>query len=201
MKAASGSPADQLPERIRAFVALRMSDGTETAIEQFIDSLRPLCDWVRWVSRANFHLTLRFLGNEAPLSQLETLAAGLAAIAGQTQPFSLTVQGVGGFPNLARPRVIWAGLRGDGLIKLAEDVGTAASRSGFSDEDRPYTPHLTIARVSDPKGLTQLRNILNGARQHQFGVSTITSMALYRSVLDSTGAKYVELKHWDLVHD
>jgi 2'-5' RNA ligase len=184
--------------RIRAFVALRMSTATEAAIEEFIDPLLSLSDEVRWLPRANFHLTLRFLGNEAPLLQLETLAADLAVIAGKTRPFALTAQGIGGFPNLVRPRVIWVGLQGDGLIELAADVRTAASRADFSDEDHPYTPHLTIARVREPKGRSELREILNGAREFHFGVSTITSMTLYRSMLDGGGAKHIELYRWNL---
>jgi 2'-5' RNA ligase len=190
--------ANQLPKTIRAFVALRMSNGTEAAIEQIVDRLRPLSNGVRWVPRANFHLTLRFLGNEVPIPQLETLAADLAVIAGRTQPFSLTVQGIGGFPNLVRPRVIWVGLQSDRLIELAGDVRAAASQVGFGDEDHPYTPHLTIARVRDPKGLSELRSVLQDARERHFGVSTITSMALYRSMLDAGGAKYIELHRWNL---
>ena len=160
--------------------------------------MRSLSNSIRWTPRANFHLTLRFLGNEAPVPQLETLAGDLAVIAGNTQPFSLTVQGIGGFPNLERPRVIWVGLLGDGLIELAADVRAAVSRAGFGDEDHPYTPHLTIARVRDPKGSSELRNVLQGGHEHHFGVSTITSMALYRSMLDASGAKYIELHRWNL---
>jgi 2'-5' RNA ligase len=182
----------------RSFVALRMDPDVEAAIEQFVDRLRALGNGIRWVPRANFHLTLRFLGNEAPIPQLETLAADLAVIAGKTQPFSLTVQGIGSFPNLTRPRIIWVGLQGDGLIELAADVRAAASGAGFGDEDHPYTPHLTIARVRDPKGSSELRNVLQGGHEHHFGVSTITSMALYRSMLDASGAKYIELHRWNL---
>lgn len=195
MKAASCPPKNG----VRAFVALRMNVGIEAAIEQFVDRFRALGNGIRWVPRANFHLTLRFLGNEAPIPQLETLAGDLAVVAGKTQPFSLTVQGIGGFPNLVRPRVIWVGLLGDGLIELAADVRAAASRAGFGDEDHPYTPHLTIARIRDPKALSEeLRSVLQGGRERHFGVSTITSMALYRSMLDASGAKYIELHRWNL---
>ena len=79
MKAANCPPKNGF----RAFVALRMNAGIEAAIEQFVDRLRPLSNSIRWVPRANLHLTLRFLGNEAPVPQLETLAGDLAVIAGQ----------------------------------------------------------------------------------------------------------------------
>jgi len=187
-----------LPDCIRAFVALRMSAEAETAIERFIEPLRPLSSGVRWVSRTNFHLTLRFLGNEVPTSLIDKLAADLSHIASRAQPFRLTVQGIGGFPNLSRPHVIWIGLQSDELIELATDVRAAASRAGFGDEDHLYTPHLTIARVRDPRELSGLRSVLQAAREHHFGISTIASMALYRSILCPAGAQYAELKSWHL---
>jgi len=175
-----------------------MSTQTDAAIERFIDPLRSIYDGVRWVSRTNLHLTLRFLGNEAPLAQLATMATKLAIVAKETQPFSIIAEGIGGFPNLARPRVIWIGLKSDELIELAAEVRAAALRAGFGDEDYPYAPHLTIARVRDPKRLTSLRAILKDAHQRNFGLSKIASMALFRSVVGAAGPKYIELKRWNL---
>ncbi|HEX4211101.1 MAG TPA: RNA 2',3'-cyclic phosphodiesterase [Candidatus Binataceae bacterium] len=182
---------------IRAFVALRLSADVETEIQKFIDSLRPLCHGVRWVPRDNFHLTLRFLGNRVAASQLEALVDELAVCARRTEPFLLTVQGLGGFPNLTRPRVIWIGLHSHPLLELAAQVRAAAARSGFTPEDHPYIPHLTIARVRDPKSFGELRSVLQAARERHFGASTINSAALYRSVLGASAATYLELKRWD----
>jgi RNA 2',3'-cyclic 3'-phosphodiesterase len=168
----------------------------EEAIEQFVAPLRPLGSRVRWVPRANFHLTLRFLGNEAPSSLIEALVPELAAIAKRTRPFALSVEGIDGFPQLTRPRVIWIGLRGDGLLELATSVRTAAVQAGFASGEHPYTPHLTIARVRDPKRLDELPTSLEAARTHYFGTSTIASMALFQSVLTATGPNYTELERW-----
>jgi 2'-5' RNA ligase len=184
------------PERIRAFIALRLGAVVEEAIEQFVAPLRPLGSRVRWVPRANFHLTLRFLGNEAPSSLIEALVPELAAIAKRTRPFALSVEGIDGFPQLTRPRVIWIGLRGDGLLELATSVRTAAVQAGFASGEHPYTPHLTIARVRDPKRLDELPTALEAARTHYFGTSTIASMALFQSVLTATGPNYTELERW-----
>jgi RNA 2',3'-cyclic 3'-phosphodiesterase len=184
------------PSRVRAFVALRLDGAVEDAIEQFVAPLRPLGNGVRWVPRSNFHLTLRFLGNEAPSALIEALVPELAAIARRTQPFVLSVESIGGFPQLARPRVIWIGLHGDGLLELAASVRTAAAHVGFEGDEHPYTPHLTIARVHEPNRLGELPGALQSARAHHFGTSTIASMALYRSVLTATGPIYTELERW-----
>jgi 2'-5' RNA ligase len=184
------------PERIRAFIALRLGAVVEEAIEQFVAPLRPFGNGVRWVPRANFHLTLRFLGNEAPSSLIEALVPELAAIAKRTRPFALSMEGVGGFPELAKPRVIWIGLRGDGLLELAASVRGAAAHAGFKDEEHPYRPHLTIARVREAKGLGELPCALQAIRSPHFGTSTIAWMALYQSVLTATGPIYTELERW-----
>jgi 2'-5' RNA ligase len=184
------------PSRVRAFIALRLDPSVEDAIEQFVAPLQPLGNGVRWVPRPNLHLTLRFLGNEASSSQLEDLAPALAAIAKRTPPFRLNVEGIGGFPHLGRPRLIWIGLHGDRLLELAASVRIAVAEVGFEGEEHPYTPHLTIARVREPKSLGELLGALQAARGHHFGTSTIASMALYRSVLTATGPIYTELERW-----
>lgn len=184
------------PERIRAFIALRLDAAVEDAIEQFVAPLRPLGNGARWVPRANFHLTLRFLGNAAPLALIEALVPELAAIAGRTRPFALSVEGLGGFPQLVRPRVIWIGLHGGGLLDLAGSVHTTATSLGFEGGEHPYTPHLTIARVRDPERLGGLPRVLQAARTQHFGTSTIASMALYQSVLSAAGPIYTELNRW-----
>src|SRR5271156_3103415 len=154
----------QLPDRIRAFVAIRMSNQVEEAVGHFLDKLRQLDDRVRWVRRANLHVTLRFLGNEATPIQLGALAVELAQIATAAEPFQLHARGIGGFPSLARPRVVWAGLSGANLIGLAASVETAAVKAGFGSADRPYSPHLTIGRVREAKGIGPLRAVLEAAR-------------------------------------
>jgi 2'-5' RNA ligase len=183
-------------ERIRAFIAFRLDAPVEEAIEQFVARLRPLGSSVHWVPRSNFHLTLRFLGNEAPSVLIEALAPALSAIAKRTRPFALNAEGVGGFPHLVRPRVIWIGLHGDGLLELATSVHTAAAEIGFVSDDHAYTPHLTIARVRNPKSLGDLPSALQAARACLFGTFTIASMALYRSELTATGPIYTELERW-----
>ncbi len=139
----------ELAPKIRAFVAVRLGAETEHALDGLIDELRAPGDGISWARRANLHLTLRFLGAAVDSSLIAPLIERLNAIARARAPFSVAARGIGAFPNLAHPRVIWAGLEAEELLALASCVETAAVESGFEAERRPYSPHLTIGRVRD----------------------------------------------------
>jgi 2'-5' RNA ligase len=187
-----------LPEKLRAFVALRLSAQTEDVIASFIDELRPLGDGIRWTPRTKLHLTLRFLGGAVPSAMIPALDAELDRLADSTSPFAISAQGTGAFPDLARPRIFWVGLHGAGLIELAAAVETAARVSGFAPEGRSYLPHLTIGRVRQARRFGRIRAALESAAGHDFGVSLIESMILYRSVPGRESSSYEELAGYPL---
>ena len=170
-----------------------MSPEVEDALAGFVEEMRRLASGVRWVRRTNLHLTLRFLGDAVDPKRLAALREQLAEIAAQTAPFVIDARGTGAFPNLARPRVIWAGLAGDQLVRLAARVEDAAVDVGFTRERRPYSPHLTIGRVRDLRGWPAARRAIENATEREFGSSTCESMILYRSVLGPETSTYHEL--------
>ncbi|HKV55240.1 MAG TPA: RNA 2',3'-cyclic phosphodiesterase [Candidatus Binataceae bacterium] len=182
-----------MPDKIRAFVALRMSAEVEDSIARWIESLRGDRDGIRWVRTANLHLTLRFLGGAVDRNLIAPLDHALEQIAAGTAPFTLEARGAGVFPNLDRPRVVWVGLAGDALPRLAAQVEAAAVRCGFPREPRPYSPHLTIGRVRDLRGWPPIRDVLREASSREFGATPIARMMLYRSILGKTASQYVEL--------
>ena len=170
-----------------------MSREVEDALAGFVEEMRVLASGIRWVRRTNLHLTLRFLGDAADSQRLAALREQLVEIAAQTAAFVIDTRGTGAFPNLARPRVIWAGLVGDELVRLAARVEDAAVDSGFTRERRPYSPHLTIGRVRDLRGWPAARRAIESAAGREFGASTCESMILYRSVLGPETPTYHEL--------
>jgi len=175
-----------------------MSAEVEAALSRFIDPLRDLPSGVRWVRPANWHLTLRFLGDEADRNLLVPLDQRLAQIAGQTAPFMLYACGTGVFPNLDRPRTIWIGLVSEELIQLARQVESAAMQAGFASEGRPYTPHLTIGRMRDLHGWPQIRQVLRESSKQDFGSTLISEMVLYRSILGGEAPQYHALARYQL---
>ncbi len=96
---------------MRAFVAIRMNEPVEESVARPIDELRHPHDGVRWVPRANLHITLKFLGPAVDSHRLQQLTGGLRQLAAKTEPFEVAAAGIGAFPDLEHPRAIWVGLR------------------------------------------------------------------------------------------
>ncbi len=192
-----------LPERVRAFIAVRLDAAVDDAIAALPGRLRapengmqqddPRERGIRWVRRANFHLTLFFLGPAVPRERLAPVADALETVAKTTAPFEVAARGVGAFPNSARPRIIWVGLHGDELAALAARVTEAAGRCGFAPERRAYSPHLTIGRVRSLPSPGRLRRALSAEADSSFGVSRIERVMLYRSEPGPQSSTYHEL--------
>ncbi len=189
---------EELPAKIRAFVALRLSPEVIEALAEFVGKIGALGARVSWVKPANFHLTLRFLGDQVDIGKVETLKSELIKVAAETVPFAIAVRGIGAFPDLHNARVVWVGLESPELITLAGRVEAAAVSTGFAPERRPFAPHLTVGRVRGFYGWRQTARALAEWAEHDFGTSRIDSMMLYRSILAPEGSIYQALAEFRL---
>jgi RNA 2',3'-cyclic 3'-phosphodiesterase len=187
---------DREAKGVRAFVAVRMNDQVEESVAKTIDEIRHPHDGVRWVPRANLHITLKFLGPAVDSHRLQRLTGGLRQLAAKTAPFEVRAAGLGAFPDLEHPRAIWVGLRSvesGALAALAARLETVAAEHGFEREKRRWSGHLTIGRAGDRQLADKTRDALNAAREREFGISRIESITLYRSHLAPQGASYEAL--------
>ncbi len=181
---------------VRAFVAVRMSEQVEKSVADTIAEIKHPRDGIRWVPRANLHITLKFLGPAVDSHRLERLSAGLHQLAARTAPFEVAAVGVGAFPDLERPRTIWVGLHSvesGALAALAARLETVAADYGFEREKRRWSGHLTIGRVGDQPIAGKTRQALYAARDREFGLSRIESITLYQSHLGPDGSSYEAL--------
>ena len=180
--------------RVRSFVAILLSEELRLAVADEVNRLCPLSRSVRWVPHQNLHLTLKFLGDLAP-EELDQASAGLGDAAAGVAPFTLVLHGLGAFPGLERPRVIWVGVA-EGAKEtqaLQSRVEAALAQRGFVREGRPYSPHLTIGRVGNPRGLESLRTAIVRDAHQRFGTLHVSAVSLMRSDLSPGGARYTEL--------
>jgi len=179
---------------IRAFIAVDLDSFVIEKLCQAIGELKLLLPTVRWVAPQNFHFTLKFLG-DIDESQVEAIGAALVEALCPFSRLSINAKGLGVFPDLRRPRVLWVGLAGNDLTALAARVESALEPLGFAAEQRPFTPHLTIGRWRQydraPKSLGEA---LAGWRNREFGESTIDNVVFYQSVLEPKGATYHTLR-------
>ena len=178
-----------MAEIIRAFIAVTLPDEARQELARvsraLAESAPPRA--VRWVKPERMHLTLRFLGDTA-VSLLPDIAAGLDAAVARVSPFTLRLEGLGGFPNRKRPRVIWAGLQGEleRLNGLKREIDAMLEPLGWEREQRPFRAHLTLGRVKNSR---QLREIEWGITVGRVAVP-VTAVHLIQSTLRPDGPVY-----------
>jgi RNA 2',3'-cyclic 3'-phosphodiesterase len=181
---------------IRAFVAILLDDAVRAAVATVVERLRPLCGAVAWVPAANLHLTLQFLG-EQPEERLAGAEAALHDAAVRSAPIEVALHGIGAFPGLERPRILWVGVAQGALEvrALQARLAEALAREGFPPEERAWHPHLTIGRVHDERRWRReagpaLRQALAQVAATRFGTLRVSQVVLMRSDLSPRGARY-----------
>ncbi|WP_299027630.1 RNA 2',3'-cyclic phosphodiesterase [uncultured Thermanaerothrix sp.] len=184
-------------KRVRAFIAIEFSTDLQQRLDALVQSLRAAgLGGIRWVPPENIHLTLRFLGEIQP-ETLQGFITYLPSLAQAFSPFTLHLQGLGVFPGLRHPRVLWVGVKApESLFNLQHEVENLAHQLGIPPEDRPFTPHITLGRMRPDFGSqdqivleTQLRNLAQ-----RFNASLyVEEVCLFRSDLLPDGARYTLL--------
>lgn len=177
---------------VRTFLALDLAPEIVARLADVIGELRRVEADVRWVREAGLHVTLAFLGSVAT-DRMPALEAAVRGAVAPRAAFDLEVRGLGGFPNLRRPRILWAGVRGAGLAELAAAVATALENFGFAREERPFRGHVTVGRVRSPRGWRALEPLLRAAEDREFGRCKARAVTAYRSDLRPDGALYTKL--------
>jgi 2'-5' RNA ligase len=184
---------------IRAFVAIRVGSEIESRIGAFIAQMAPSVRGVSWVAPVRLHLTLRFLGDSVDPSLLHALTEAIAKAAADFAPFRIAAHGVGAFPSLQRPRVLWIGLAGAPLPSIADAIDRKVVGLGFPPRDHEFSPHLTIGRVRSPKRFSvKSIEIIRRAANREFGQAEIRELILFRSYLSSEGSRYEPLERFRL---
>ena len=183
------------PNYVRSFVAVEIPDDVRADIGRLISHLRARNYPVRWVSPGNLHLTLMFLGENPPDFTLRVRECLMRATTGVAE-FSMSLSGLGAFPNERSARVVWLGVekgRGE-LTSLAERVKNELATVGFVPDRASFSAHLTIGRVRER--LSDARSILERPfAAHPFLVTCIVHL---RSTLQPGGPVYEELAAFPL---
>ncbi|MDW8027103.1 MAG: RNA 2',3'-cyclic phosphodiesterase [Armatimonadota bacterium] len=178
---------------VRSFIALELSDEVKRLLGELLQDLRRTKAAVKWVEVENLHLTLKFLG-DVPEEQIGDIVAALKVVAQEILPFSFKVCGVGGFPNLSRPRVLWIGVEpSENLMVLQKMVEQSMERLGFAPEGRDYHPHITLGRVKGMAGMEKVKAIFAENANKSFGIVSVNHMTLFRSDLSKEGPTYKPL--------
>ena len=183
---------------MRTFVAIEIDELTRQRITELQDALRAAVPRLRWSDPRRMHLTLKFLG-EVDESRIELIRAELERVAAGTASFKIRIREVGVFPPSGPPRVVWVGAKGESgaLTRCRDAVEAGIAPLGFPTEDRPYRPHLTLARCPDSRITRSLPAMMNEHRHFDAGEMTVRQFVFFRSTLTRQGPIYEPISTHD----
>jgi len=180
---------------MRLFTGLDLPRDVVANLEELLSRLKPTAK-LNWSPPANLHVTTKFIG-QWPEERLGELKAALAAIPrGGVIP--VRIRQVGFFPNSRAPRNFWAGIEAPGLPELAAATDRATAALGVASEKRPFSPHLTLARIKPPAEIASLHQAIGGLTSFDFGEFPAASFFLYLSTLRPSGSVYTKLAEFPL---
>jgi len=181
---------------LRTFIAVAVP--CPAALRPVIRSLGEMGNAVRPVSPDNLHLTLKFLG-DTPAEQVEEITGILTESAAGVAALEFDLVGVGAFPRPQRPGVVWAGVeRGEPLVTIAERLAKRLKKLGYRKERRPFSPHLTLARVRQ-KPPQLLFDLFDKQSATPFGSIPVSEITFFQSELRPEGSKYTVLASVELL--
>jgi RNA 2',3'-cyclic 3'-phosphodiesterase len=182
-------------QTIRAFVAVPIPESTMIRIFDIQERLKSYRLPVRWVKPENVHLTLKFCG-EISLSTINDIAKVLEETVQEHSPLMFFLKGLGVFPNIKKPRILWIGISGDikPLSEIQANLETNLEKKGFAKENRPFKSHLTLGRIKgniDPENLFDILRSFSDFTSEPFEAK---ELVLYKSELNPSGALYTKLE-------
>jgi len=178
---------------MRLFIALEIPVAVRENLAALLKSLQAISPETGWVRPENLHLTLKFIG-EVCETKLAAIRSALATVRSD-RPVTLRFRGLGFFPDEKHPRVFWAGIEASPNLKtLSADIDKATERLGIPREQRPFSPHLTLARFGSPGLPEKLRAAIQENAARELGSLRTSQFHLIESKLQPSGAEYTTLE-------
>lgn len=185
----------------RTFIALEQDESLQRRLSETIYRLASALPRLKWVDPAGIHLTLAFLGELNDQQLAKTVVAAQYAAAA-VNPFAYRLSGLGTFGPPRQPRVLWMGIAEPSgvLTVLYQALTLALQQQGFPTDERPFSPHLTLARIKSPLNPEQLHLLQQLLSRYQFASSAyrVTHLSVMKSELARSGAQYTCLQACEL---
>lgn len=184
---------------MRAFIAIELPDAVRRPLSEIVVQLRKVGVKATWVQSDRMHLTLRFLG-DVQSEQIDTIADALRQPFALHDAFFLVSDGLGAFPNLRRPSVIWAAIAplDPDLARVQQLAETAAQSAGLPAETKVYHPHITLARVRNPAAARALGAAVESYPPFRTDAFEVSHVSLFSSELTPRGPVYTRIHEFPM---
>ncbi len=178
---------------MRSFIAIKLPETVQSSLAELQLELKSTGAHIRWVKPENIHLTLKFLGDTEEKA-VDRIISALQGTCNTFEPFRLELRGVGLFPGVRSPRIIWAGVScGSALTSIQSDIEKELSLLGFEKENRKFMPHLTLGRFKSSRGQKTIQKKVDHLRDSSCGFVDVTSVSLIKSELSPAGSRYTRI--------
>lgn len=179
---------------IRAFIAVPLPGAVRHLLADLQFRLKKAGIKASWPQPDRFHLTLKFLG-ETSCDRLAQIQTVMDRFSRQYPDLILAAGSLGVFPKIKKARVIWADIKGDirGLEQLCHELDKDLRRFGIPGQTRPFSPHITLARIKVPVSSHTLENLIQEHADRWSDPFYADSMVLYESILSAKGAMHTRL--------
>ncbi len=183
---------------MRTFIAIPLPTESRVMLDKLQGTLRAAGADISWTDASSIHLTLKFLGEVDP-GVIPRLADALRTAALTERTFTLLLQGLGGFPNLRNPRILWCGIQGDTarLASLQKKVEAVCADRDVPQEARHFRAHLTLGRVRSRTNLHRLLALIEAAAPFE-STLPVEHFNIYKSVLNPHGAVHTIVERIEL---
>ena len=177
---------------VRLFIAINLPEEIRSALHVAIEPARRASPTIRWTDPSRLHLTLKFLG-ACPATAVDPLIEALRHVGSRNDPVDLELGGLGAFPNLRRPRIVWLGMRADPRLELIHhDIEVACAALGYDIEGRAFRPHVTLGRAGDrPVDAEALAAAARSVRYRETAVAASVDLMVSEQTRD--GPRYRRL--------
>ena len=180
-------------DSVRCFVAIEIPEPIQALLKPVQTRLQSEVRKASWTKQGNFHLTLKFLG-DVKTEAVDAISKTVQNVANTQKSFSIELGGIGAFPTLARPRVIWIGVKhGAATVShIAKAANLELKHLGFPTDNR-FHPHLTLGRLRTPVNLKPLKSVLDKYNTIDGAIVNVNEIIVMQSQLHPNGAIYTPL--------